>query len=426
MISITFLLLLVVIIAMTKAVYGSLRSPIFFYCVIWCIVGAVANLGFYGYYLPSTLVNIIMFVGIIVFWIVYGVYVNGFASDFFKKDFEITETNINLKSLLFINIIFLILVIPTLITSIGLIRQYGLWYIRANASEVYNSGLLATLSDSVIRPTFISITLITIISCFCDVPRGQRKLLIVLSVIDNVVMTFQTGGRAAVVNFVFYMLIALVLFKGESFANLIRTQKKKIIFLIVVFIFILQLTQMRSTTELNRSDFLRTFYTYYFSGPEYLTQLIENVQEYGINGAKFYGAATFGFITTIFSDIMILLTGRSQGAAYIISSRIANKQYTVGSGGSLVNAMCTGFYPAIVDWGYFGIVLGPAVIAIITGIVTRRVYQKTNIFNTCLYIYILYTLFRTVFKYDLLGIDFSVIILFTYIFTKNPIREMGA
>lgn len=183
-------------------------------------------------------------------------------------------------------------------------------------------------------------------------------------------------------------------------------------------VLVLILTQMRSSTDINSDDILEIFHTYYFSGPSYLTQLLENVKEYGIQGTKFYGADTFGFISNIFSNVMIILTGRPQGTLYIMGAVITNHQYWVGSS-TLINAMCTGFYPFILDWGYFGIIIGPFVLGILSLYITKRVYRRRDLFNTALYIYWMYVLFRTVFKWDLVNIDFSVVIISLYMFTHH-------
>ena len=149
--------------------------------------------------------------------------------------------------------------------------------------------------------------------------------------------------------------------------------------------------------------------------------MIESVDTYGIGSQKLYGAATFGFLTNLISIPLIALTGVRQGSLYILGSVITNHQYWVGNG-IYLNAMCTVYYPFIVDWGYIGPFIGPFILAAITFLITKRAYQKITVETASLYIYILYVLFRTVFKWELLNIDLSVIYITMRLFTyRRPI-----
>ena len=81
--------------------------------------------------------------------------------------------------------------------------------------------------------------------------------------------------------------------------------------------------------------------------------------------------------------------------------------------------MCTCFYPFILDWGYLGVIIGPVIVALIAGKLTKKLYKERNINTISLYIFFLYVLIRTVFKWDLLNLDFIVVIASLYFFTRR-------
>ena len=165
---------------------------------------------------------------------------------------------------------------------------------------------------------------------------------------------------------------------------------------------------------------IRTVYMYYFSGPSYLSRLLENYSEYGIGGKLMWGQATFGFITNwviIFLDP--LFGGRLETSLNILGSTITNRQFAVG-GRTLVNSMSTGFYAFLVDWGYAGIVIGPFVLAVISKILVKRLDRNRTIKNLGIYIFWIYALFRTVFKWDMVSLDFFIVLFTLHIFTALP------
>ena len=222
-----FASLLILIILISKVGFGTLKTPVSTYSIIWCIVGFVANLGLYGYYPPSGLVNWIMIFGIIIFFAVYGLGFLGVNKSFFKYDIKLENIHINVKILLIINIIAIMVMIPSIRTSLTLLQNNELWYIRANASEVYSSGLMATLVDSIIRPLFVATTVLAVVYSFSDGSKKLKTMLLTLAAVENIELVVCTAGRASIVNFLFYFLITMILFRGENFFCTIEKRKKK-------------------------------------------------------------------------------------------------------------------------------------------------------------------------------------------------------
>lgn len=415
-----FSILLVFMLIIYKSVLGSIKNPISVFGILWCLVGIGANAALYDYYKPSTIVNFIIIIGCIVSFIVYGFSMHGYNKAFFINEIQIDDGYVNIKRVVIINCIGIAVLVPYAIQSLKMIISGGFAYLRAEG--VFGGGFYAVLNDSIIRPLFTATTILAIVYSFSNSKKKEKVLLLVISVIANVEQVILSAGRASLVNFFFYLLIAIVLFYGHSVRSILYKGRKYIFLGVIVAVIVLKITTKRNMSQ-SENLILYNTYVYYFSGPAYLSQLIQNVTEYGPGGTLLYGAASFGFITNIWADIMIFFTGKSQGSLYLLGSLISNKQYRIGAHTS-INAMYTCFYPFYIDYGWLGIVFCPIFIGIASAIFTKRLYKNKNIFNISIYIYWMYVMIRTVFKWDLVNIDLVVVLASIYFFTKHKIQRV--
>lgn len=416
--SLCFLILFIMSLLSIKLVYGTLKTPVTCFTSLWLFVGFISNLGLYEYFLPSNFVNITMIVGSVLFFVAYSFFMRGVKRGFFIKNKIVENDHLNIKIFLLINILCILFMIPTLVSALNVLKAHGsLSVIRGNLVNIYSSNIISELFTGFIRPVFISTTLIFVVYSFGGRKKTYKYLLGTFAILETFIMAFISGGRAPFVNFAFYFIIALLIFKGERLIYLIKKEKKKLLFIFFLFLGVLYITQLRSTDDVSSESIWESLYIYYFSGPSYMTQLLKYNTTYGPHGMLLYGAATFGFITNIFAYIYMIFTGKNIGSLYILGSTITNQQYWVGKH-TLINAMCTTYYPFVVDWGYIGIVIGPVVIAGIVAFFTKKLKRKKSIENFAMYIYILYVLIRTVFKWDLLPFDMPIILITTSIYTN--------
>lgn len=414
-----FSLLFIFTWVLSKKIFSTVKNPISIFCLLWCLIGMGSNAAFYGYYEPSTTVNIIILIGCIVSFFTYGLSLQGYNKRFFVEQFKSRCDDVEIRRVMLVNVLCIIILIPYVIRSFNVLIAGGFSVLRSQ--NVIENGFLAILNDSVIRPIFTATTILSIVYSFSNAKRKHKIKLLILSIIVNIEQVILSAGRAPLVNLVFYLIIALVLFYGKSIQSILYRGRKYILFGAIMGIAVLKITSQRSMAS-DENIFLYNTYVYYFSGPAYLSQLIKNVTAYGPGGKLLYGAASFGFISNIISDILIFLTGKAQGSLYLLGSVISNNQYRIGVHTS-INAMYTCFYPFLIDYGWIGIIICPLFMGIVSGILTKRLYKNQSSFNICLYIYWIYVIIRTVFKWDLVNIDFTVVIIILYYFTKRKIFD---
>lgn len=419
-ITILFCVLALLSLVVQKLFFSSIRTPITFFSVLWSIVGAIANMGLYGYYVPSILVNLIIFIGIILFQIFFYIFIKNNRNNINDTDNMEILGNINYKMVYLVNFTAFLFLFPFFLRSIKIISSSGYAYLRAFASDtelgIASSGIQNSILDSFIRPIFASTSILSVVVSFSNANRKYKIRLLLVAIITNVCFAITNAARAPFVNFILYFLLGFVIFRGKNIFQSILKEKTKLFVCAVLFILIIYVTEERSMDGSGSVYFLKTLYTYYFSGPSYLTQLLDSQTGYGIGGKYFLGSATLGFITNFFSSFLILLTGKPQGSLYILGSVITNKQYFVAPD-VFLNAMCTVFYNFLLDWGYIGIFLGPLILAIFSYILFTKAYKNSNILSFSLYLYWLNVLFRTIFKWDLLNLDFTVIYFSLLVFT---------
>ncbi len=415
--SLCFLVLFIFSLVLIKSVYGTLKTPVTCFTSLWLFVGFISNLGLYDYFLPSDIVNIAMIAGSVIFFVAYSFFIKGTKKSFFVNNKCIEDDSISVKVFTIINVLCILFTIPTLKNAMNALRAHGsLSVIRGNIVNIYSSNIISELFTGFIRPVFIATTLIFIVYSFGGRNKKYKYLLGIFAIIETFIMAFISAGRAPFVNFAVYYIIALIMFKGERLVYLVKKEKKKIFFIFLLFIGVLYITQLRSTDKVSSESLWESLYIYYFSGPSYMSQLLKNNTLYGPQGKLLYGTATFGFITNIFAYIYMIFTGKNVGSLYILGSTITNHQHWVGEH-TLINAMCTAFYPFIVDWGYIGIIIGPIVTAGIVTFFTLKLKKKKDLKNFAMYVYIIYVLIRTVFKWDLLPFDMPIILITTSIYT---------
>ena len=404
----------------TKNSFKTLRNPISIFCILWTIIGVGANLKLYNYYSPSTLVNSCVLSSIWILCILNLVfksnirYRSALDNKFFNAYF-------NYKLFILINIACIVFTLPKVISAFYILVSNGFAYLRASSSDintgVYVAGWEAAMFSSIIRPIFLTSVICSVVIYFSNLNYYIKRNCFIISIIDTILLVILTAGRGHIVNFTFYLIIASVIFNGKNLFHMIFHNKKIVVMVLMLFMGISYVTIMRDSVN-DSVRFFDNLYVYYFSGPSYMSQLLEYETRYGINGDKLYGTATFGFISNWCSSISMLLFGGQRGSLWLMGSQITNKQYWVGEH-TYINAMCTAFYTFIIDWGLIGIIIGSSIIYIVSVILMNFMEKNRSIASYSIMVYWIYVLIRTVFKWDLIELDFSVFLFLIYLYTKK-------
>ena len=159
---------------------------------------------------------------------------NGYKKSFLIRGMKIENSHINIKKIIFLNVGAAFFLFPYVIRSLNIILSKGFAYLRAGG--VIESGFHAVLNDSFIRPLFRVTTILTIVCSFSSIKKKNKFLLIIVSIVLNVEQVILTAGRSYLVNFIFYLIIAVVIFYGSSIKNFLYYSKKYIVLGIIYFL----------------------------------------------------------------------------------------------------------------------------------------------------------------------------------------------
>lgn len=424
LICVLYAFLFVMVSLIQKKAYGTIRTPITFFSLIWCVVGFCANTSIMDYDPPSFFVNVCIITGIVVFTFVYALIVPRIHVNI-SDDWEFGRYDIvNYKNIILVNIVCWTFMIPRFKTAIGILTNEGFAFLRANLSNseigLSRGGISDIVFGYMVEPVFITTSILACFLLFNRKETRKKYILFAYSVVAIVAYAFTGAARGCLIKFAFCFFFVLIICKRNVIRNIIRMKvvRYSMILLGAIVLFI---TFQRGTFgggESATDSIFRTLYVYYFSGPAYMTKLMEAQPQWGGFGQLLYGSASFGFITNFFSWILIFFTGRPQGSLYTLGSVISNTYYTVAPT-VRINAMYTCFYTFWVDWGYFGIFLGPTMLALFSGYLFKKVYSKGD-YRTCvMYVFWLYTLTRTVFKLDTISVGLTLVFVCMRFFVRS-------
>ena len=395
-----------------KKIYKTILTPISFFSLLWSVVGIVVNLNLKNYYPILFLVNVMMILGIIIFSLSFSIGSKNIClknlneTNFFEKEM------INFKLVIIIEIILFLIMLPKFFNSIKIIQQYGFLFLRANlADKQYGAalgGIYETIIQFFVEPFIQSLSIINI----CYFYSGEKSKLgftaFFFSLILIVMYSFLGAGRIMLFFFLVEFIIISFIFKKNFFKYLFNNKK-------VLYCFTLK-RSYKSTNFF--SSLFDNFYIYFFSGPGYLSRLIENETTYGLLGKKLYGSATFGFIFNLILLPLSFFTGKRLHSSYILGSLITNKFYYISPELS-VNAMCTCFYSFIIDWGYFGIFIGPLFLGLFSAHLFVKTYKCKSLKYLVIYLGFMYILFYSVFKLTTYNFLIPVLYFTTFICIKK-------
>lgn len=389
------------------------------FCLLWAITGVLSNSRIYGFYVPSGLVNICMVIGIIIVGLGYAI--KPICEKVDADSVLNMETTIKSKALFWSNILAFIFMIPFFKGSLAIIMSRGFAYLRAvNFSDMTVTGrstIINLILQDICFPLFFVTMILSLIQLF-TYKRGAVKLFL-MSIANIFVYEIINGARNG---FIIIIVILLFTFLKVMYPlikdgiHISKRVKRIVIIAIIVMAFVVvYITRDRS---LGGKSLLETFYYYYFAGPAYLSELLKNLDEYKLNNNFFVGTGTFGFVYNIIVTVLNFVGIRIFNSGHVLNSVLSNQYFNVSSSAK-INAMATMYFPFLMDYGYFGIVLGPLMLVIASRYITKKAINKNNIRWYSISIFWMFVIYRTIFKWELIAMSSFFILFFIFLFTTK-------
>ena len=396
------------------------QYPLVFFSGLWCIVGFVANLGLYEYYAPSVEVNLMMLAGIVIFNLTYALLNNRKTSDLICKNQHglisgLTSINTYRIGLItIINCLCLLYLLPTLSSAMTYVLTGQFTSLR---SSIFNLEFTTTAQNAlrsyVITPVFTATLIMGIVGLFYRTRHAPGVLA--LGIVGSLAVTLIEASRIMLVKMILITLITSVVMFRKKIKKISKRAKVLLCLASICSIaFCVYITSDRSSD----GDIVKVLFTYFFSGPAYLSQLLNaHNTQFVIFKDFLLGGATCGGLLNLVLLALTFLGFPVKDTTYIVGSVLTSGNLPVSPSES-INAMCTCYFDFIVDWGMAGVIIGPALLASVTFFLTRCSIFKPSLKSTSLLIFWIYILIRTPFALDTINPAFTITVMSIIVFVN--------
>ncbi len=363
-------------------------NPSFLFCIIWFMVICISTTGLYGLYVPSQYAYIIIFVGIVGFFLGTAIKLKSKKRNVLDKkltwkmlpDIEKSYT-INYPIVYLFLICSLLVILPDAIVSIKyilsgkslgeihhmFITSYDTYYASGTGTWMYYVFLYPTITSASILAAY-------------DLWLGKRKITLQILTISLVLLRcIQFGGRFPVFFLIFFYVMGFILFLFKNKKDKKNSGKKKGLIISIVMVSVICLIAIIFTLSRLQQGFgeLFNFFVGYFgSGITIMDQnLIANPGfELHFGGMTFAGLVQFCYNITYY--VIYAISGIPTMG--LVMSDIAPLLYEIeqpifiGMGTS--NAFVTAFYYFYKDGWFIGVFL----FSFVWGFASQWFYNKSK------------------------------------------------
>lgn len=367
------------------------------YSFIWSVISLLGFINPLGLIAPSNAVFGLVTASIVLFNLIY-------LFSFRKqgdKPVDYSSFFIRNRRIVTLNVIAYVLLIPVLISAVGLLLNNG-FNLLAIRDEIYvgitdsNNSVYSILCRTIPTAIFLFTELI---STYYAITK-KNKAVFALGIVDLLVGTVVFGGR----NFILYYVI----FYFVHFLNLrkelgLHLNKKVLLFGILALAIV---TGMR---DVNGLSLFETITLYYAGSLSFLEYIVQNPVSYGLM-VQHYGLLTFGFITEPIIIALNVLLGTGLKVPSYYFNTYAQKFVNISDIGTLLyNNNSTFFYPFMLDFGISGAILGAFIYFSII-IFAEKLNRKGNLKLYFVSVFLYSSVINSSISYKLIGLSATIII----------------
>lgn len=391
---IIFTILLIIFFTINFKVYRNVFNYLNVFFIMYYLVVILASSGRYGFTIPSNTVYGYLLLALISLEV--------FSIFYMKIKIPIKEnTNeeiLNNRRLSLISIVVLILMIPTTIEGIKILREYGFTAVRGAAfsEDIYSSYTKIFL-------TYLLVPInkaIYIYSLLDYIKTNKVKIPLIVSII-NVLQTVATfGGRSVILDLI---LISVVIVYEKYNRNIIKilNKNKKIIAVAILLVFVI--VTITSDRSLKKNEgFWFNLYSYYVGSIHLFNVHIQNPTVSLLDGKHLlYGK---GMLNPLWEISKIVLKTLGFKVNIITGMDLLNQQvqqYLTVKNGVKMNNNVTFMYVCLRDFDIYGLIIGPAYIALWFAMLYKFYIKKKSVKTDALYFYLISNLPYFIFEFFL-------------------------
>lgn len=406
----TYIVFFIFILFITGRKFKTVIKSNVLFTGMWCACAGISSLGLYDLYKPSDIIHLYSFTAITVFNIIF------LSHNKKNGDIQDIKGSIKLKLIYITHIVCWTYLFNFLIKSLNIISSYGFKRLRMyafNSDMGFATTLELTIIQWLIQPVFIATVLIATIYVILG---RNKQILILIAVIDIIIYTLLFGGRYMLVRAMMYYIFAFLILKSGGFRQL-REKKNNIVYIGVIICAIVILTGQRNWKD---TSFIKNIILYYTGSFPFLDAILQ-IEHYGGISNYLFGRATMGFMyNPIIAPFAFLFKSPYAGSGYTITQVTAVPKFI--SPDQTYNAMTTMLYPFLMDFGYFGIIIGSAFLAWFVSFAENKFHKTNHLLFLSLYVYLNFVLFDSVMSYQLLFPASGITLFVLFLFIKIEFR----
>lgn len=321
----------------------------------------------------------------------------------------INVKHVNISKLVIISLVILVLMIPSTIEGINILKTYGFTGIRSAAfsTEVYSSytKIFLTYFLFPLNKVVFIYSLIEVVS------KKNTHISLIISIINMIQCVLIFGGRSVLLDTILLIVIILYIKNGESFWNIIKNHLKFVLLICLILLFITNITSERNISK--SGGFLINLYTYYVGSIHLLDYFIVHPEISLLDGNHLlYGASMFSPFFDIFK---ILGKAIFNNLDYKTGIEIINErvQLFFNVGGNIkMNNNITFLYICLRDFDVLGLIIGPAYISAWYSFVYKFYIKRSSVLSDALYYYLCSILPYFIFNFQISNTPVFMTIIF--------------
>lgn len=380
---------------------------------IWCLCASLSCYGILGMRIPGAPIHYFVVVTIIVFNLFYLLRIT--SNPLSNKDDSTPEVNIRMMLLYILNVVSLISLLPYCLISLRRFLSTGILGYRGDLIKELSANDYTLFFIREIPSAIFSVTIF--IFAVLLFTKKSNKIIAAIVIIDLLVFTIVFGGRYLILRFIVTIIITWLAFNSTR----LKMRKIKVRYILFSILFILLVTQIRLG---NNYTIVENFSLYYVGPLSFLDLIMHNTESFNIFTEYYYGYFTFA----PFFEPIVLFLKFTFGVNWEVPSYLINMYtqnfYNIGSSNLITfNNSTTMLYPFLRDYGYLGLIIGPAILGGIVGCLERRFLEKHSIKSLILYVFLCNVLIDSVLSYTLISTQSGITILLILYLVKNQARK---
>ena len=380
---------------------------------LWFITSILSMFGFYGMYIPPKITYVYIAITLIAFQI--------FSFIFYKtKKNKKTIENAK-KEKIDWKIMNIAIIICIIIMSYFAFIGLKIFITEGSFSNIRNAWLNREFVDNKIQ-MLLTIAVIPlgmavgIYSVIDYVENKKVRLSLILYICFLAEIIIATGARGKLVFIAGIMIIAMLDKNKNNIKNLIKENKKLIIFLLLILLIIVGITLQRN---LSGKGFFYNIYAYFTGSIHLFGEYLKSPDEYLLTQQNcLYGQVLIsGFLYPI-TFILQLFGIHIKAGIYIINEVTQN--FIPISDNTQINNNVTFLYSALRDFGVLGLIIYPAIISYFFITFYNKKEKENSIYSKSIYYYFLINAIFLLFDFNFSNP--ATIFTFMYIYILNKLN----